>query len=65
MEKPTIRIYQEIKPKHYVGPDVSLTLSYKCEKWEVDLIENAIVGVLEGVNHEVSSYYKQSLKESQ
>ena len=63
MVRPTVSIGQEIKPKHYVGADISITLRYKCEKWEVDLVEDAIADLLESMNHEVDSDYKQTLKE--
>lgn len=55
MEKPTIRIYQEQKPANYVGEDCSIILKYKSnrQKWEIDLIENAIVTVLESIDYEI------------
>ena len=55
MEKPTIRIYQEQKPEHYVGEDCSITLKYKTniQKWEIDLIEDSIVTILESNNYEI------------
>ena len=49
MEKPTIRIYQEQKPAHYVGEDCSITLKYKANfhKWQIDLVESSIIAVLQ------------------
>ena len=57
MEKPTIRIYQEPQSAHYIGEDCSIILKYKTriEKWEIDLIEDAIINILEGSNHEILS----------
>ncbi len=55
MKKLTIRIYHQQKPAHYVGEDCGIILKYKAsiEKWQIDLIEDAIVTILEGNNHKI------------
>ena len=54
MKKPSITFYQEQKPAHYVGEDVSITLKHKAniEKWEIDAIENMFLTVLEGCDYD-------------
>lgn len=54
MEKPSIAIYREQKPSHYVGADCSITLRHKSniEKWQIDAIESMITTVLEGSNYD-------------
>ncbi len=53
--KPTIKIYQERIPEHYVGADISIILKAKCEKWKVSLVESSITTILEGNDHAVES----------
>ncbi len=55
MEKPTIKIWREMKPKHYVGEDCDIVLKYKSnlEKWEIDEIEQMISNTLRISNYSV------------
>ena len=54
MSRPTITIYKETVPKHYVGTDCAIVLKYKCEEWEADLIAMAIETILDGNDYEVT-----------
>ena len=54
MEKPSIAFYQEQKPAHYVGADISITLKHKAniKKWEIDAVENMFLTILQNCNYD-------------
>lgn len=54
MKKPSIAFYQEQKPAHFVGADISITLKRKAniEKWKIDAVENMLLTILQNCNYE-------------